>query len=95
MQYLKREKDDDYTPPKRGRGTDKECVIGMIERGGKVKTKHHSKKEGNRLDFKSLHNILFKNISPESTTLDDKYNKVLQNFRENIFVVKNLIKESI
>jgi len=61
--------DDDYTPPKRGRGTDKECVIGMIERGGKVKTKHHSKKEGNRLDFKSLHNILFKNISPESTTL--------------------------
>ncbi|MDA9818053.1 IS1595 family transposase [Flavobacteriaceae bacterium] len=61
--------DDDYTPPKRGRGTDKECVIGMIERGGKVKTKHHSKKEGNRLDFKSLHSILFKNISPESTTL--------------------------
>jgi transposase-like protein len=61
--------DDDFTPPKRGRGTDKECVVGMIERGGKVKTKHHSKKEGNRLDFKSLHNILFKNISPESTTL--------------------------
>lgn len=27
--------------------------------------------------------------------IDDKYNKVLQNFRENIFVVKNLIKESI
>ena len=62
-------KDDDFKPPKRGRGTDKECVIEMIERSGKVKTKHHSKKEGNKLDFKSLHSILFKNISPESTTL--------------------------
>lgn len=41
--------DNDFQPPKRGRGTDKECVIGMIERGGKVKTKHHSKKEGNEL----------------------------------------------
>jgi len=61
--------DNDFQPPKRGRGTDKECVVGMIERGGKVKTKHHSKKEGNKLDFKSLHSILLKNISPESTTL--------------------------
>jgi len=41
----------------------------MIERGGKVKTKHHSKKEGSKLDCKSLHSILFKNIGPKSTTL--------------------------
>lgn len=41
----------------------------MIERGGKVKTKHRYKKEGSKLDFKSLHSILFKNIGPESTTL--------------------------
>lgn len=27
--------DDDFTPLKRGRGTDKGCVIGMIERGRK------------------------------------------------------------
>lgn len=61
----KNKKDDnDFTSRKRGRRTDKECVIGMIERGGKVKTKHHSNKEGNKLNFKSLHDILFKNIKP-------------------------------
>lgn len=61
--------DNDFQPPKRGRGTDKECVIGMIERGGKVKTQHHSKKDGKKLSFKSLRDILFRNIEPQATTL--------------------------
>jgi hypothetical protein len=41
----------------------------MIERGGKVKTQHHSKKDGKKLNFKSLRDILFKNIEPKETTL--------------------------
>lgn len=61
--------DDHFALPKRGRRTDKGCAVGIIERGSKVKVKHHSKKDGNRLDFKSLHSILFKNINLESTAL--------------------------
>lgn len=41
-----KDKDDDgnYPTNKRGRGTKKECVVGMIERDGNVKAKHMNKK---------------------------------------------------
>jgi len=60
---------DNFPTSKRGRGTDKECVIGMIERGGKVRTEHHSKKDNKKLNFKSLRDIVMKNVDMFSTTL--------------------------
>lgn len=61
--------DDDFTPPKRGRGTDKECVVGMIERDGKVKTTVQK-----RLRFTDLKKIVDNNIDVlKSTLLTDDF----------------------
>lgn len=61
--------DDDFTPPKRGRGTDKECVVGMIERDGKVKTTVQK-----RVKFTDLKKIVDNNIDViKSTLLTDDF----------------------
>lgn len=49
--------DNESQSPKRGRGIDKKCVSGMIERAGKIRTKHYFKQEGDKLGFKSLNTI--------------------------------------
>lgn len=60
--------DDDFNNP-RGRGTKKECVVGMIERGGKVKTQQQKK-----LKFSDLKEIVDNNINIfKSTLLTDDY----------------------
>ena len=60
--------DDDFNNP-RGRGTKKECVVGMIERGGKVKTQQQKK-----LKFSDLKEIVDNNINTfKSTLLTDDY----------------------
>ncbi len=60
------DKDDDGNLPtiKRGRGTKKECVVGMIERGGKVKTVIQK-----RLRFLDLRGIVKDNIDVSKTVL--------------------------
>jgi len=60
--------DDDFHNP-RGRGTKKECVVGMIERDGKVKTTVQK-----RLRFTDLKKIVDNNIDVlKSTLLTDDF----------------------
>lgn len=60
------DKDDDGNFPtiRRGRGTKKECVVGMIARGGRVKTIIQK-----RLKFVDLRNIVRNNIDIEKSVL--------------------------
>ena len=60
------DKDDNGNMPiiKRGRGTKKECVVGMIERGGKVKTIIQK-----RLKFIDLRDIVKNNVDISKTVL--------------------------
>lgn len=73
----RKHKDDDDNdtplPPinKRGRGTKKECVVGMIERGGKVKAKHVNK---NNLKFVDMQKLVRKNVKiDKSILITDEY----------------------
>jgi transposase-like protein len=61
-----KDKDDNGNMPtiKRGRGTKKECVVGMIERGGKVKTILQK-----RLKFIDLRGIVKNNVDISKTVL--------------------------
>lgn len=56
--------DDDNFPPLKKRGTKKQCVVGMIERGGKVKTVIQK-----RLRFIDLKGIAGINIDIEKSVL--------------------------
>lgn len=74
---VKKQKDNDNDdtplPPinKRGRGTKKECVVGMIERDGRVKAKHVKKTNLRSLDLQIL---VRKNIDAENSILmTDEY----------------------
>ncbi len=60
------DKDDNGNMPiiKRGRGTKKECVVGMIERGGKVKTIIQK-----RLKFIDLRGIVKNNVDVLNSVL--------------------------
>jgi hypothetical protein len=65
--------DDAPLPPinKRGRGTKKECVVGMIERGGKVRAKHVKK---TNLRFCDMAGLVRKNIDTgNSILMTDEY----------------------
>jgi hypothetical protein len=70
--------DDDKTPPlpsssinKRGRGTDKQPVVGMIERGGSVKAEMVNKGD---LKSKYLNELIRKNIDKDGSVLvTDEY----------------------
>ena len=68
----KSDNDDDVTPPnKRGRGTKKECVVGMVERDGKVKAQHVNKDEIKGIDLTEL---VRKNVDIENAVLmTDEY----------------------
>jgi len=56
---------------KRGRGTDKTPVVGMVERGGRVRAK---KQDKHRLKFKDLRRIVRENIDFErSKLITDEY----------------------
>lgn len=57
---------DDDEPRKRGRGTKKTPVVGMIERGGNVKATSFSKSS---LKFENLQNLVRENIDVDNTTL--------------------------
>jgi len=82
----KKNDDDDFNNP-RGRGTKKECVVGMIERGGKVKAGNVSKDE---LKAKDLQELVRQNINTSNSVLmTDEYrgyfgmNKVVKHFSIN------------
>lgn len=64
----KDENDDDFNNP-RGRGTKKECVVGMIERNGKVKESNVSKGSLKAKDLKVRNNIDLNN----TTLMTDEY----------------------
>jgi transposase-like protein len=83
----KKDKDDDDKGSPRGRATKKECVVGMIERGGKVKAGNVSKDE---LKAKDLQELVRNNINTsESILMTDEYrgyfgmNKVVKHFSIN------------
>lgn len=63
-----KDKDDDgnYPNNKRGRSTKKECVVGIVERDGKVKAKHMNKKALKDIDLQEL---VRKNVDANNTTL--------------------------
>lgn len=63
-----KDKDDDgnYPTNKRGRGTKKECVVGMVERDGKVKAKHMNNKKLKGIDLQEL---VRKNVDTNNSTL--------------------------
>jgi len=64
-------KDDDDKGNPRGRATKKECVVGMIERNGKVKAKNVEK---GTLKAKDLKELVRANIDTSNTTLiTDEY----------------------
>lgn len=64
-------KDDDDDKNKRGRGTKKEAVVGMVERDGNVKAFHVKK---NALKGKNLLELVRDNIDTEQSTLiTDEY----------------------
>lgn len=58
--------DDDNTPTKRGRGTKKTPVVGMVERGGKVKVQAVGKGD---LKFAGLSEIVKNSVDLDNTTL--------------------------
>ncbi len=67
----KDDNDDDITPNKRGRGTKKECVAGMVERDGNVKAFHMDKKKLKGIDLQEL---VRKNVDTNSSVLmTDEY----------------------
>jgi len=67
----KAKKDDDDKGNSRGRATKKECVVGMIERGGKVKASNVNK---GSLKAKDLKELVRAGIDVENTTLiTDEY----------------------
>lgn len=83
----KKDKDDDDKGNPRGRSTKKECVVGMIERGGKVKAGNVSKDE---LKAKDLQELVRNNINTsESILMTDEYRgylgmgKVVKHFAIN------------
>jgi transposase-like protein len=83
----KKDKDDDDKGSPRGRATKKECVVGMIERGGKVKAGNVSKDE---LKAKDLQELVRQNINTSNSILmTDEYrgyygmNKVVKHFKIN------------
>jgi len=63
----KNNSNDDPPKNKRGRGTKKECVIGIVERNGSVVTQHQ--KADKKLDFNSLKKFILGNVEITSTTL--------------------------
>lgn len=72
---------------KRGRGTDKEVVVGMIERNGKVRVKHSDKK---KLKSINLQELVRGNVDLENSILmTDEYrgysrmNQLLKHFQIN------------
>ena len=68
-----KDKDDNGNYPRnpRGRGTKKECVVGMIERGGKVKA---IKVDKDKLKSKDLQKMVVDNIDTKNTILiTDEY----------------------
>ena len=67
----KKDKDDDDKGNPRGRGTKKECVVGMIERNGKVRASNVNK---DSLKAKDLKDLVRANVDLENTTLmTDEY----------------------
>jgi transposase-like protein len=83
----KKNKDDDDKGSPRGRATKKECVVGMIERGGKVKAGKVSK---NELKAKDLQEMVRQNLDVQNSVLmTDEYkgylgmNKVVKHFKIN------------
>ena len=67
----KKDKDDDDKGNPRGRATKKECVVGMIERNGKVKASNVKK---GTLKAKDLKELMRANIDTSNTTLiTDEY----------------------
>ena len=63
--------DDDDKGNPRGRATKKECVVGMIERGGKVKARNVEK---GTLKAKDLKELVRAGVDLENTTLiTDEY----------------------
>lgn len=63
----KNKNDDDLPKNKRGRGTKKECVIGIVERNGSVIAQHQNGDK--KLAFNSLKKFILGNIDITSTTL--------------------------
>ena len=63
----KKNNSDDLPKNKRGRGTKKECVIGIAERDGSVLAQHQ--KGDRKLDFNSLKKFILGNIDIISTIL--------------------------
>ncbi|MDN3508665.1 MAG: IS1595 family transposase [Candidatus Neptunochlamydia sp.] len=63
----KNNSDDDTPKNKRGIGTKKECVIGIVERNGSVLAQHQ--KGDKKLNFNSLKKFILGNIDITSTTL--------------------------
>jgi transposase-like protein len=61
----------DGTPLKRGRGTKKTPVVGMIERNGQIRAKVIKNK---KLNIKTLNSLVRENVDTENTTLiTDEY----------------------
>ena len=63
-------------PPKRGRGTKKVPVVGMVERGGKIKVQV---KADRKIDSRSLMNLVRRGVNTKATTLmTDEYSGYLR-----------------
>lgn len=62
----KNKDDDRNNQNKRGRGTKKQAVVGMIERNGKIKA---SAILHNKLNFKALSDLVRKNVDTNNTVL--------------------------
>ena len=58
--------DDNHTPNKRGRGTKKQAVVGMIERKGSVKA-HVA--NANKITFAILSSLVRKHVNADNATL--------------------------
>jgi len=83
----KKDDDDDLPKNKRGRGTNKQPVIGMVERKGRVKANKINK---NELNIKYLNELIRKNINKNGSVLiTDEYkgynkvSKILKHYQIN------------
>lgn len=91
----KEDEDDDENTPKpnkRGRGCNKQAIVGMIERDGKVKAVKQDK-----LNFESLKKLLFASINIEKSVLFTDEYRAYKPFKKHLphFTVNHSIKQFV
>jgi transposase-like protein len=82
--YVGKDDEDDDTPPKKGRGTNKNVVVGVLDRNNKIVKAEVMKKNlvGSKISSEQLLSVINKIIKEDTTIITDEfkgYNLVSKN----------------